>query len=174
MNSKFQKIKANNKTSKLKSFSLNSVELENLSLTNRSFKNDDNSKSYNFPEDSVLNVDLTTDYIDMNTNFNVKDNLNYYENNIFNEIKQVYVDEQRRSLTKNFGSFEKLNSDLTIVQSLELQVIIFIIIFSFNNKKKVDINTITDDRLVSQLFETVNKIIILRTLLKVLASIGLS
>jgi hypothetical protein len=94
----------------------NSFESLPLKLQNDYIDEDDN--------ESVLNIDLTSDIIDINTNFEIKNNLNqnFIENNIFNEIKQVYIDEQRVLFNENFDNLENFSKDCDIVQFLEIQV----------------------------------------------------
>jgi hypothetical protein len=71
-------------------------------------------------DDLNLSVDIptTNDFID---NANIKND--FCENNLFNEVKQVYLDEQKDLL--KFDNNENLNRDLSIVKLLEIKVSYF-------------------------------------------------
>ncbi len=72
-------------------------------------------------DDLNLSVDIptTNDFIGINAN--IKND--FCENNLFNEVKQVYLDEQKDLL--KFDNNENLNRDLSIVKLLEIKVSYF-------------------------------------------------
>ena len=142
VNKNFENSQSNNYSSitrtytfptSIKQFSINSDAIN----FNSEKSNANTSSQFNhdyIDDESILNADITSDLIDENINIDVKNNLiqSFSNNNIFDEIKQVYVDEQKVMLSENFGNLENLNKDLGVVESLELQVNINFIIHCDN------------------------------------------